>query len=42
MMLGLIHWKVGVDVLSTVYCYDKKQVYFHSPAGIVPLKCWYL
>lgn len=32
----------STDMSSTVYCYDKKQVYFHSPAGIVPLKCWYL
>ena len=38
----LIHWETDMDVLSTVYCYDKKQVYFHSPAGIVLLKCWYL
>lgn len=38
----LIYWETDTDVLSTVYCYDKKQVYFHSPAGIAPLKCWYL
>ena len=38
----LIYWEAGTDVLSTAYCYDKKQVYFHSPAGIVLLKCWYL
>ncbi len=38
----LVHWETDTDVLSTVYCYDKKQVYSHSPAGIVLLKCWYL